>query len=87
MNTIIIDYDPFVMESRVSILNDGKREYANIHSSIEELPQNIIDLAYKNNIYDIKVNGPFSVATEIKERLKQYENTRYSTNKITMGEL
>lgn len=87
MNTIIIDYDPFAMESRVSILQDGDREHASVYSSLEELVSGVIELAYGHDIYNIKMNGPFAIASEVSRMVKQLERTQYSENKINVGNL
>lgn len=87
MDTIIIDYDPFAMESIVSICQEGKREQTNVFSSIEELVDGIIRLAYEHNVYNVKMNGPFAIASEVNKMVKQLEKNQYSENKINVGNL
>lgn len=83
-NAIIIDYDPFAMESRISICKEGNKEYARVYSSMEELTNGIISLAYANEIYNIKVHGPFAVSGEIRRAINEREKDMYSQNKITV---
>lgn len=87
LDTIIVDYDPFAMESRVSICQERKREQTNVFSSIEELANGIIELAYKHNVYDVKMNGPFAIASEVNKMIKQLEKNQYSESKINVGNL
>lgn len=87
INTIIVDYNPFAMESRVAIMRNGERGQTQVYSSVEELTNGIIDLAYGENIYNVKVNGPFSIASEISKMVREYENNQYSINRIIVGNL
>lgn len=81
-DVVIIDYDPFAMESRVSICKEGKREHVTVYSTIDELTNGIIGLAYQHNIYDIKIHGPFAIACEIRKEVNRSEQNQYSQNKI-----
>lgn len=83
-NALIVSYDPFAMESRVSVMTDGHQEQVNVCSNISDLASKLITLAYSNNIYNIKVHGPFAILAEIKRTINEYEHNVYSENKITV---
>lgn len=87
IDTIVVDYNPFAMESRVSIFRDGERGQSHVYSSIEELTNGIIDLAYGQNIYNVKINGPFDIANEVGRMVREYESTQFSINRINVGNL
>lgn len=83
-DALIIEYNPFDIESKVAIFKDGKQEYIRVFSSIEELTTGIIRIAYNNSIYDIKVSGPLAVTGEIRKQITENEKSMYSQNKITV---
>lgn len=86
-NTIIVDYDPFAMESRVSICKDNCREQTNVFSSLEELTNGLIELAYSHDVYEIKMNGPLAIASQVNQLVREYEKNQYSNNRIKVGNL
>ena len=86
-DTLIVEYDPFAAESRITIYKDGKRSYASAHSSIDDLARGIIGLAYSNNIFDVKVYGPFEIERKLNEVVRCFESSEYSINKINVGGL
>lgn len=86
-NVIIVDYDPFVMESRVTICTNGQRKYTKVCSSIDELTTNLIQTAYKENIFQILMNSPFAISSQVSETIKNQEKEQYSYNKIKVGNL
>lgn len=81
-NALIVSYDPFAMESRVSIMTNGHQEQVQVCSDINELAEQLVGLAYSNNIYEIKIHGPFATVCEIKRTVNEYEKNQYSSNKI-----
>lgn len=83
-NAIIIDYDPFAMESRISIYNNGAKEYTRVYSDLEEMVDGIINLSYEHKIYNIKVHGPFAISSELKKAISKSERVIYSQNKISV---
>lgn len=87
MNAIIIDYDPFSLESRVSIYKNGTQETLKVYSNIDELANAIIAAAYKNNIFEVKTNAPEVFITGFNETINEYEKSQYSEHKITVKEL
>lgn len=82
---LIVDYDPFAMESRMYVVKDGKHtDRYTITSSIPELAEKLVQYAKELNIYDIKVRGPFAITGEIQRSVAQHEMRTYNENKITM---
>lgn len=84
MSYIIINYDPFAMESRVSIYKDGKQERVSIHSNINNLTNEVIKIAYDNGIYEVKTHAPFAFTSEIAKQIHEFEQAQYSQQKITV---
>lgn len=84
-NALIIDYDPFAMESRMHVIRDGQdiERYA-VESSIPKLAERIIQYAKESDIYDVKVRGPLAIISEIKRSVAEHEMNTYSENKITV---
>lgn len=81
-NSIIVSHDPFAMESRVSIFIDGQQEQVSICSEVEELAEQLVQLAYQNNTYSVKIHAPLATISEIKRVVTQSEKDIYSNNKI-----
>ena len=84
---LIVEYDPFIMQSRISILKDGKRSYTTSFSTIEDLSRTILKLAYEKNLYNVMVHGPFGVERQISKTVQTYEKNQYNANKINIGGL
>lgn len=82
MGAIIVSYDPFAMESRVTLFKNGKQEQVDVCSDIPELTNSLVNLAYANNIYSVRVRSPLAIYTEIERTLKELESTQYAENKI-----
>lgn len=83
MNTIIVDYDPFTIESRAYIMRDGKREESQaVLSDISNLTKQLTEIARKHEIYDIHVRGPLCIMYEIRDSIARYEMQTYEENKI-----
>lgn len=87
MNAIILDYDPFAMESRICIVADGHTKYNQVTSEIDDAVEVIVGLAYSNNIYNVKVHAPSQMVGEISRRVQEQEQSDYVNNKITIGEI
>lgn len=84
MNAIVVDYDPFAMESRVSIVQEDSKETVRVCSGIEELSDVLVGFAYGKNVYSIKVSGPLAITSEIKRMVQNCEKNLYSKNQITV---
>ena len=81
-DNIIIDYDPFAMESRVVLFRNGKQEVIKVCSDVPSLTSQILDMAYSTNTYSIKVHSPYAFYSEIQRAIEQIELAKYSSNKI-----
>lgn len=79
---IIVKYDPFAMESRVSIYSQQKEQDMQVSSTISELTNAVISLAYSNQCYEVKIHAPASITEEIQREVQECEQQIYSTNKI-----
>lgn len=53
-----------------------------VSSSIDKLAEAIMNLAYSNNCYEVKVHAPMAITEEIQSQIQEYEQQVYSTNKI-----
>lgn len=84
MNNIIVSYDPFAMESRVTVIHGDFNEQVSIASDIESLVESLVPLAYRYDTYGIKIHAPFAVTAEIKRQVEALEMRRFSENKITV---
>lgn len=79
---IIVNYDPFAMESAVYIARDGQQNQMKVCSDLEGLAGTLIGIAYGNDIYDIKIHAPFATTGEIQRLVTNLEQNMYSENKI-----
>ncbi len=87
MNTIILDYDPFAMESRICIMTDGHTKYNQVTSEIDDAAEVIVGLAYSNNIYNVKLHAPSQMVGEISRRIQEQEQNDFANNKIVIDEI
>ncbi|MCM1324370.1 MAG: hypothetical protein NC218_09420 [Acetobacter sp.] len=81
-DAIIIDYDVFAQESRLYIMKNGERSSSQIASDIHTLASDVIGVAQKTGIYNVKIHAPFAFMSEINRQIKQLEMTTYAENKI-----
>lgn len=82
---LIIDYEPFNTESRVSLMYAGEKQDAyKIPSNIPELVEQVIGLANKLQVYSVRVRGPLAIMSEIKTKVAECEMRLFSENKITV---
>lgn len=79
---IIVNYDPFAMESVVYIAKDGQQNQIKVCSDLEGLAGTLIAIAYSHDIYDIKIHAPFATTGEIQRLVTNLEQNMYSENKI-----
>ena len=79
---IIVNYDPFAMESAVYIAKDGQQNQMKVCSDLERLAGTLISIAYDHDIYDIKIHAPFATTGEIQRLVTNLEQNIYSENKI-----
>lgn len=82
---LIVDYDPFNIESRISLMQEGdKKDIYRAPSNIPELAESLIGMANKLKVYSIRVRGPLAIIGEIKSRIAECEMQLFSENKITV---
>lgn len=84
MTNLVVHYDPFAAESRLYVMEDGKNNQINVHSSLNELAEELLTLAYSYNCYDLKFHAPCHIISEIKRRINELEENKYSVKKITI---
>lgn len=81
--SIIVDLNNFALNTDVFILkDDGSVNTIKVQRDINNLAQVMADLAYANNIYSLRICGSSLTYTELKECIEQYEQRKYSQNKI-----
>lgn len=81
-DAIIVNYNPFAMESVVYIARDGQQNQMKVCSDLEGLAGTLIDIAYSHDIYGIKIHAPFAITGEIQRLVTNLEQNIYSENKI-----
>lgn len=89
-SVIVIDYDPFAMESRISKYQDGKMQYDLVSSDLEEIGTSVTKLAHTTGIFSVKIHAPFRVTDELTNIIQKYENniSEYSNEpKIEIEEI
>ncbi len=79
---IVLDYNPFVRESKIYIVRDGEQEFSQIVSNKDDIINTIIDLAYENNIYNVFISAPNFIANGFSQDINEYERNQYSYNRI-----
>lgn len=84
---ILIDYDPFAMESLLVLIKDGQREFKQVTSDLEQLSRNVTNLCYNSNIFLVKVSAPFKISSVLTKFIQEIESTEYSNNKIEIEEI
>lgn len=81
-DAIIVNYDPFAIESAVYIATNGKQNQIKVCSDLDGLAEALIGFAYEHSIYDIKIHAPFATTGEIQRLVTNLEQNMYSENKI-----
>lgn len=82
---ILIDYDPFVMESRAHIVENGKQSIIGVSSNLNELSGQIIGYCQQYNQYNVKFHAPIGTYYELKRQLEKMEKDTYGVTKINLG--
>lgn len=86
-NCILVDYDPFAMESRLVLIKNGEHEYKQTTSDLEQLSRNVTNLCYNSNIFIVKVSAPFKISSVLTKFIQEIESKEYSNNKIEVEEI
>lgn len=83
-DALIIIYDPFAMESRVTVYKDNRSFYTTVASDIHELAEKIVPLAYEKDVYNLRISAPFEIVQEMRDTIKTIENGKFSENKLVI---
>ena len=82
-NVIIVDVNNFALNTDVFVVNnEGSVKSLKVKTDLGELAQSVVDIAYANNIYCLRVCGSSLTYSELKECIEQIEQRKYSQNKI-----
>ena len=82
-NYIYINIDLFAKESSIFLADDTKSEPNFIGKySLAELPKAIVEQAYINNTYKVKIVGSNKFSQLIEYEIASKEITKYNENKI-----
>lgn len=83
-NMFFIDYDPFAMDSRITVYENGEPTILSAHSDIVEMAEHLVSLTNQYSIYTIKIHATKNIFHELKRLTEEKEKDRYSENKIIM---
>jgi hypothetical protein len=78
----VVNYDPFAKDSRLMLLDGQIKTEIGISSNIQQMSEKIVNFAYKNNVYDVKIKAPTIIGNEIKKVIRYNELNKYFENKI-----
>ena len=82
MSTVVVMYDPFALESSISIVKDGQQEQIEVSSDIQQLAEAAVGCAYEHGIDAVKVHAPLAIYSEIKRVIETSEKTLYNKNTL-----
>ena len=81
-NCIIVYLNPFSLSSNTIIIKNNEKISNFLSSDPNKLADELIDLAYSMEIYDIKIDTNADIAQGIIELVKEQENKNFVNNKI-----
>ena len=81
-NCIIVYLNPFSLSSNTIIIKNNEKISNFLSSDPNKLADELIDLAYSMEIYDIKIDTNANMAQGIIELVKEQENKNFVNNKI-----
>lgn len=81
---MVLHFNPFDTFSKLDMLDydNGSASSLYIHSLLSNGIEELVDVAYSKNNFDITFNGPIEFLPEIRSKVREIENTKYSVNKI-----
>ena len=81
---MILHFNPFDTFSRLDILDYDNTSVSSlhIHSLLSNGIEELVDVAYSKNNFNITFNGPAEFLPEVRSKVREIENTKYSVNKI-----
>lgn len=81
---LVVDYDPFAMDSRVLVLQDGERAVLNTCSDLPELSQALLNYSREYKISQMKIHAPVNFFYELQRMVQEEELNLYNENIINM---
>lgn len=75
---------PFEYKQRFFVYEDGNK-LDNIETTVEELVENVLQLAFKHEINQIDLSGPKQYALGLGQKIKEASITKYNHNNITIN--
>ena len=81
-NCIIVYLNPFSLSSNTIIMKNNEKFSNFLSSDPNKLANELIDLAYSMEIYDIKINTSADMAQGIIELVKEQESKNFINNQI-----
>ena len=85
MNTIVIDFQPFALDSTLFIFEDGLlRKKLEISSDVEKLSTALVDICYAEKVFDIQINAIDAIVFNLQKLVTKEEMNQYSIKKINI---
>lgn len=84
MKEILVEYDPFIMDSRFYVLDGEHIIEGKVSSDLNTLAENLTIQAYDNEAYAVKIRAPQGIYNELADNITKIENSMYQENKITV---
>ncbi len=81
MKKILSVIKPFILEQNIFVYEDGNKIDV-VSCNINELPNNILQLANQYELNNIELAGPTSYLKGIKKQIQELELTTYETNNL-----
>lgn len=83
-NFIVLHFNPFDTFSKIELVNPKTNEVESffMHSLLNHGLEELVDIAYSKNNFDIFFNGPIEYLPEFRDTAREIESQKYSTNKI-----
>lgn len=81
MRKIVSVIKPFIFEQNIIVYEDGNKIDI-VACNVNELPNNILQLANQYELTNIELAGPASYLKGIKKQIQELELTAYETNNL-----
>lgn len=86
-NNIVVSYNPFAVQSIVSITKDGQETTTQLSSNLGEMCYRLVSLCYANNAYNLSIHAPENFYEEIERTIRGEEGRRYSNTNIKVDKI
>ena len=80
MITCVVDYDPFAMDSRITLVKDNDKECFSACSTLPELAETLQSFSHQYGFNKVMIHAP----EHIFEELNRINNTDYADNKLEL---